>query len=242
MRLYKFHPLNQYLFELLLDNTLWCSKPEHFNDPFDLKFKLEIEIPEEEKLRRLNQKWDDIINSGPYFIDKEKVNAEYLPIVNSPEFDSGVRQIVLDAIQELRVCCFSKQYQHILMWSHYASGHKGVCLGFDIESTQNLSLIPVNYSNKYPIVKDVHEARIGLATKSKHWKYEKEVRLINFSGFGKVGFRPDSLKEVIFGAKTDEETIARIKKILKANGYSNIKLKKAEIMNDQYKLTFKQLK
>src|SRR6516165_6791682 len=28
--------------------------------------------------------------------------------------------------------CFSKSWNNILMWSHYADKHRGICLGFDV--------------------------------------------------------------------------------------------------------------
>jgi len=38
-----------------------------------------------------------------------------------------------------RICCFSGEYDNILMWSHYADSHKGICLRFrSVEDWENL--------------------------------------------------------------------------------------------------------
>ena len=43
--------------------------------------------------------------------------------------------------------CFSKRNDSILMWSHYADSHKGVCFEFDYESPYFYDVL---YENKIP--------------------------------------------------------------------------------------------
>jgi hypothetical protein len=33
---------------------------------------------------------------------------------------------------QLGMLCFSRHWESPVLWSHYADGHKGVCLGFDV--------------------------------------------------------------------------------------------------------------
>jgi hypothetical protein len=38
----------------------------------------------------------------------------------------------LESFESYGVSCFSESWNSILMWSHYADRHKGICLGFDV--------------------------------------------------------------------------------------------------------------
>ena len=47
--LYKFHRINNFLYQLLIDSSLWFSKPCDFNDPFDVQFQLNLTSTPEQK-------------------------------------------------------------------------------------------------------------------------------------------------------------------------------------------------
>ncbi|HXH91302.1 MAG TPA: DUF2971 domain-containing protein [Thermoanaerobaculia bacterium] len=82
--------------------------------------------------------------------------------------------------------CFSLDWHNPVQWSHYASKHQGLCLGFEVPDDDCVR--PITYSAKRFIV-DVERllnmttpdpvlfARF-LFTKYAHWRYEKEVRAI----------------------------------------------------------------
>jgi hypothetical protein len=81
------------------------------------------------------------------------------------------------------IICFSKKWESSLQWSHYADRHKGLCLGFDIDSS---IVLDVQYTPERAMVngffnkteaekvKLVHQV---LATKFDRWAYEEEVRV-----------------------------------------------------------------
>ncbi|HEX9883282.1 MAG TPA: DUF2971 domain-containing protein, partial [Desulfobaccales bacterium] len=108
----------------------------------------------------------------------------------------------------------------ILMWSHYANGHRGVCLQFDPINDALLAnrmlfgqALKVIYSEKRPVLNIIDigkpkEYQKALLTKSNHWDYEKEWRIIKTEGEGGPGvkyFHSSSLTGVIFGALITEE-------------------------------------
>ena len=105
------------------------------------------------------------------------------------------------------VYCFSKRNDSILMWSHYADKHKGICIEFEVEPTEK-DMIEVVYSekkSKFDILR-VTSLILGLEflkkpfdasdqefnkkimepcyTKSNEWEYEKEVRYILSKNYG----------------------------------------------------------
>ena len=65
--------------------------------------------------------------------------SKYLPNGKpSQKFIDGMEKVRRIRNQELRaqisqrgVACFTTELNNILMWSHYADGHKGFCLEFD---------------------------------------------------------------------------------------------------------------
>ena len=105
------------------------------------------------------------------------------------------------------LCSLSKIYDSILMWAHYCYGHKGVCIGLDIEKVLNnipdlFALAGVlDFEVQYQdIIRrpsgGINPWHYQLSTKAKDWEYEREVRLIaeNPSGMY-AAFTPQQAKE-----------------------------------------------
>jgi len=111
--------------------------------------------------------------------------------------------------------CFSRSWNNILMWSHYADRHQGVCLGFDIpkKRTKDVKYVgnvqqvgnlqTMSTRRKVQIVN-----RLNFA-KYEGWCYEQEVRVKGSreekdeeTGHYFVNFNEHlKLKEVIAGAR-----------------------------------------
>ena len=89
------------------------------------------------------------------------------------------------------ICCLSKVYDSLLMWSYYNS-HKGIYIGLNLDKVLKccqygfLGLmypyaIEVKYKDileKPDYFKDLPFWNDLLATKAKEWEHEKEIRLI----------------------------------------------------------------
>jgi Protein of unknown function (DUF2971) len=83
------------------------------------------------------------------------------------------------------IISFTSDWKNPLLWSHYADKHKGICLGFDVDDRY---IRHVNYVGEVmPMNQDVVKrlkqgdenlVRELITTKSIHWKYEEEVRVI----------------------------------------------------------------
>jgi hypothetical protein len=88
------------------------------------------------------------------------------------------------AFDEYRICSFSSAWEPILLWSHYADSHKGICIVFDADDEDNFgTALKVNYSDDYPTVdyfdRDPNTLlSLTALTKAKAWEYEQEFRLI----------------------------------------------------------------
>jgi hypothetical protein len=106
--------------------------------------------------------------------------------------DEAIKQFNTGIGAALRIACFSERNDSILMWSHYADHHKGICVEYE---TRLLSLPdaigflhPVNY---HPELFDATEyfcsypennpwmLWIAACHKSPEWAYELEWRFID---------------------------------------------------------------
>jgi|GEM_PF-660336 len=82
------------------------------------------------------------------------------------------------------VICFSEQYHDPVLWSHYADGHRGVALVFEISDDY---AIPIDYQpERFKLDVDAAIQRGGfdesylnqlISTRFSSWGYEKEIRM-----------------------------------------------------------------
>ena len=142
----------------------------------------------------------------------------------------------------LGVIPFSKRWDNILMWSHYANHHKGFCTGFNhekfISSGLFKHLIKVKYSNKFsnlnPLKDGIYKAKKSIDVKSKDWHYEKEYRFFKFTfpdilkdDDRKIKILDNFFTEIIIGLNTsenDKETLIDIGRQKKINVYEIVKV------------------
>jgi hypothetical protein len=121
----------------------------------------------------------------------------------------------------------SKTSNNPLMWSHYATCHRGVVLGFDsthryfTEAIEKSQMLTVEYSETRYVLPQGEEwtlenIRPAFLRKSIDWSYEQEVRVFaaarnatevleDSSGIPiyLFGFPKECLREIIFGLYTD---------------------------------------
>jgi hypothetical protein len=113
---------------------------------------------------------------------------------------------------QIGILCLSAKPDDILMWSHYAWSHTGICLEFcsDSPTCAFRNARPVRYQEEYPKASIVTTPPIDLQhvvayTKASSWSYEQEWRLIDHgSGPGVKMFDPRDLTGVILGARVSE--------------------------------------
>lgn len=106
------------------------------------------------------------------------------------------------ALKKMRVCSLTSVYDNFLLWSHYASGFKGVAIEIDLPETD---LIKISYDGglfagfKFqPGMNSIESAREILSKKSPEWSYEEEFRIVQNEPY--YSFEKQFLK-VILGAR-----------------------------------------
>lgn len=82
------------------------------------------------------------------------------------------------------ILCFSKTWEEPLLWSHYADKHKGIALGFEINSLNISNVIynPDPIRKQFDLTNDLLTNKnlfLELAQiKYKKWEYEEESRIL----------------------------------------------------------------
>ena len=82
-------------------------------------------------------------------------------------------------IADTRIYCLVPEPDSILMWTHYADSHKGICLEFAVDNPVFQQAAPIKYKRNYPVwAPGIHDD-LGdfLLTKAEDWSYEKEYRI-----------------------------------------------------------------
>lgn len=146
------------------------------------------------------------------------------------------------------VCCFTTDHENILMWSHYADSHKGICMKFDLLADPKVffALFRVEYEKEYPKCNHLRDnARETVAklvkTKAKVWEYEQEYRVPKYSDSGNHAFAPLALVEIIFGCRASEPFIHEIQHLTQSPRMSHVMFKKATVQNNNFGLDIKDL-
>jgi hypothetical protein len=223
--------------EILAEEKIWFCAPSSFNDPFDCGLKPSFSGSKHAfgDLAKFLAK-----QSRPNLARKERRNMvrRARPKLKKDFLDNLYAKWERDFLQKTGMLCLSEVCDDILMWSHYADGHTGVCLEFKHKLGQGLvgDAIRVLYAEEFPefdAVKtfgriDKSGARSDSAliefgktvflTKSSHWSYEKEWRVVHFptAGLSHVGLHtllPGNLTRIIFGCRisnADKERLATL--------------------------------
>lgn len=156
----------------LEENKFYLTPMSNQNDPFEFKQDTNYDRVTEEILFKNPLKY---INRQQY---DEVAKRTHTDICNG-----------YDALRnKISIKSFCEDVDNLLLWSHYANSHTGYCIEYDsiklFELWQYL-LLPIVYQEQYPkvhfstIQKEVFMNNLRcLATKSKHWEYENEWRIV----------------------------------------------------------------
>lgn len=99
------------------------------------------------------------------------------------EFRRVVKDFRATFDSQTGLLCFSEDWTSPVMWSHYASQHRGICLGFNVRRT---TVHKVEYKDRrlraelddtvtVPTLTEEQKAML-MRTKCHEWKYEREHR------------------------------------------------------------------
>jgi len=147
------------------------------------------------------------------------------------------------------VVSFSACGDHVLMWSHYASHHRGICLEFDMpawppEDREGYVLDKVRYTMSRPLPTLSPQEQAGAITlekiaftKHKNWCYENEWRMVcSFKNRCDpyLGFPRAALTGVIFGLKMTDNDRCVMEQVIRDAGYQGLTIFEAREDHDKF--------
>lgn len=209
--------------DILFKNRFYFADPTTFNDPFDSKIPIIFEdkyrasekfhedfLIINNKLGKTNYTEDEIKQKAKeYHLHPEKI------IYDTEKMTKSIHESIS---QKIRISCFSTKRDHILMWSHYADSHQGICIGFRtlyfLLDPGLVMLNKVNYVSRFPKFDKIDSLPI-VTTKSSLWKYENEYRLINSDTHPLIKFPKVAITEVIIGYRMKDIIKAKLLDYLK---------------------------
>jgi Protein of unknown function (DUF2971) len=217
--LYKYRALSPektrgYTQKLIQASELYLARVHEFNDPFDSRFTVDLNASDDDREACLRgQGYDDADQDQAAFPREEwaRTHASDLRELLACRADEMLAK--LEPWREAHgICAFSEIADNVLMWSHYAGHHCGVCLRFDVARGSQFfeKAQKVEYTDEYPTVRvfevllrnDVQEAVNWIRTKAKSWAYEQEWRIVRRE-FGVTTYPSECLTGIILGCCID---------------------------------------
>jgi len=246
MKLYKYRNINEHTKDIFRNRRIYFPKPTEFNDPFDCQIEFENDVTVD-VYKQFTEK-HSVENN---FSEEEIKEWHNLSFCGNSLTSLAVTKI-RDAInsfenyfKNLGILTLSEKKDNILMWSHYAIYHKGVCIEFGVPESE--ALTKVNYIENYPKIK-YSEIVLGndptdliariIDTKSIDWEYEQERRLFIRNGNTEHDL-PGEITAIYFGCECDKNAIRDI--INLCNSMENCEFFKANKSKKEFKLEFSKI-
>jgi len=281
MRLFKYFGPDRV--SILQTRLIRFSQPSAFNDPFEfLPYIDSIDTPGNvtDLFRKtMESEFSKEYDALDEFVKSQCTRAQFRTLMQSyllvaQQQPGGIlgqfAQLAQEKIhefssQQMGVLCLSERYDDLLMWAHYADCHKGFVIEFDSNSpffhqrrSENDSLRhlqAVIYSKERPAITladtDMNELFL---TKSEHWAYEKEWRMIvGLADADKVmsngneeiclyEFPADAIKSVFVGARMNADVAAAlIENVNNDSSLGHLSIFKAKVHSTNYDLVFEQV-
>ena len=148
--LYKYRPLaddscdckiNKNTLRLLENGELFFSKPSDFNDAFDSKIEYDTSVSSAEITKYLCEQG---VDEGVIYNIIGQINQGTLSVSDIISSNGS------GYADSLKILCLSKTEKNILMWSHYAKDHTGICVGIKVHFYGNSLNIKVPSGHVLP--------------------------------------------------------------------------------------------
>lgn len=240
-RLYRYHSISTRTFIGLDKEAVWFSHPSKFNDPYDSSAVFFNDL--------MHAGWQEEMRK----VMTTKFELKQLKRVINEEERRMHTEFVEKSRDSLRVCCFTENKDSVLMWSHYADQHRGICVEYDFTSLEPDDLrlkwlYPVIYSklvlnvSEYLKPENINPFVFMLTSMHKYtaWNYEKEWRMILANGV-----MPDEAYKVMptptaiyMGSRIDRDVFIYMGEFCYRK---KIKLFQARFERSKFKMVFTEL-
>ncbi len=222
---------------IIVENTIYFPTFNQFNDPFDCDLHIRIST-DEAKVR------EKLVKLNPKASSKEiERMVQEVSNLDPEERQRNLQQGIRNEMAKCGIFCLSSVPDNLLMWSHYADSHKGVCVGFKVNDDYlfGCELTKVQYQDNYPELSTANDITSGwvsnyLSTKSNDWCHEQEYRIVYHSP-GTCSYPREDLNCVILGAKIEPEMKNAVIDWIRPYA-GQVQLFKARLHHSEFKIVF----
>ncbi len=227
---------------LMVDSSLYLSSPADFNDPFEFRFKVHRH-GDSTAIRRRVRRW---LSTAPGWRTLKKRDQEALLTSNMVQLPKVMDDPNTFERHRHGVLCLASDPRDLLMWSHYADSHKGICIQLRTAPDPGIFLAAqlVDYSDVYPTLQwpdmDPDVLKAILTRKSSCWRYENERRIVGVDISSRyLGFEPSCLSGIILGCNFPtslESHLSQLQAEREALGYPEVRIYRADVKRSHYGL------
>lgn len=242
--LYKYRSFDENGWRMLSELEVFFASPKHFNDPLDTRIPVLYEQGTYKQMYAKNIENLKLI-AGNMSRKERKRQAKEMALTaysnrEDPKRREAFRKVTADEMDSMAgILSLAATREQTLMWSHYADGHRGFCIGIDSKKLLrfadrlayrgiHLLLDKVRYYSELPKLNpykmmDSQIFMTKLFCKSQEWTYEKEYRIL-------CGERPDFplqltsniLHSVTLGVNCRDEDRQKVINLMNIKEYSAI--------------------
>ena len=191
--------------DLLVRSRLWLSSPVDFNDPFDMSGSIVAKSTTQEKLERVNE----MLKRHRLTYKERERKRKMLMRTPLDVLENELKAAFEKNMPTTGVFSFAGDPRNILMWSHYARDHTGICVQFERARDFGIlcGALTVEYSVEYPEVNSIKDFQDFLSKmllrKHEGWSYEREHRIVRpGEAHSYLRFDPQALVGIIFGCRS----------------------------------------
>lgn len=230
--LFKYRAFNVRTLRLVAEAEAYYSDPSTFNDPLDCDPTIDVNLEQPELIQLFTQLRMEVLQVEGIVGDRARNDVRqtldhlsYMSTDPDSEIspDQYLSQLLGQAIENdlkkkmktVGVLSFSARWDSVLMWSHYADEHRGICIEYDTQMLPHKSLWPINYGGARAIrASELHrwlvaqDSEAGQAvfniyflSKALDWKYEQEWR--DISGNAGATVTSYTVRSITFGLRCD---------------------------------------
>ena len=184
--LFRYRPA-KYAVDEIAKEYLYMCEANSMSDPYDSLFSIsKIVNPASEEQEEMDE-----------------FDQEFLEELDS--FTPLLRDI-------LELCCFSAINNSFPMWDHYANGHRGVCIEYDVSKLKSLGIAPLSvkysetsFEEHCPWASNDFEQSIFtmmgcILTKNVDYSYEREWRCMK-AELNNIIHIPGAIRRVYLGTR-----------------------------------------
>lgn len=249
--IFKYKPIDEWSLNILKKREIYFSRPEQFNDPFDCGIPLRFDLMKE------NDYEEHMISIGMHqFHLTRSESIEFIASnrkkgigVTFEQYKSHSDQQLRKLQNAVRIFCLTTNTKNLLMWSHYADFHRGMCIGFNKHylylNTGN-AIGKVNYFATLPVQKPQESGIptyiVQFLSKSICWQYEEEFRMVTMDGEQVHQLEPKAIEQILVGCKVSSDNLSAIKDTIRSDKeLHHVKLFQAKMVKYQFELRFEEI-